>query len=165
MKLNNKGFAITGILYTILVLFLLLLSSLLALLSSRINRLIALTDSINNEIEYNNNIEINEIQSDSNEYEMSNPIEGTVYYITSYRGKYEFTINDNATICYAYLPKDTLLTINSGVITYKRPEIINDQYLLDASVLDNGTILDIIGCTNSGINRVTFSKVYTSQEE
>ena len=32
MKLNNKGFAITGILYTVLILFLLLLSSLLLML-------------------------------------------------------------------------------------------------------------------------------------
>ena len=32
MKLNNKGFAITGILYTVLILFLLLLSSFLAII-------------------------------------------------------------------------------------------------------------------------------------
>ena len=47
MRLNNKGFAITGILYFVLIMFLMIISSLLLVLKTRINRLTDLNDTIN----------------------------------------------------------------------------------------------------------------------
>ncbi len=53
MKLNNKGFAITSILYGLLILFALLVASYLAILTSRKNRLDDIIENI--EKEYNEN--------------------------------------------------------------------------------------------------------------
>lgn len=52
MKLNNKGFAITGILYGLLILFALLVASYLTVLTARKNRLDGIITDI--EEEYNN---------------------------------------------------------------------------------------------------------------
>lgn len=52
MKLNNKGFAITGILYGLLILFALLVGSYLTVLTARKNRLDGIVENIENE--YNN---------------------------------------------------------------------------------------------------------------
>lgn len=53
MKLNNKGFAITGILYGLLILFALLVASYLTILTARKNRLDGIISDI--EEEYNGN--------------------------------------------------------------------------------------------------------------
>lgn len=167
MKLNNKGFAITGILYTVLILFLLLLSSLLLMLTTRINRLIKLTDSINKEVENTNDIDIGDYDSasDENPNKISNPIDGTKYFITSYRGKYEFKINDN-NICYSYLPENALLSIKDGKLKYKLPSINEDgNYVVDASNLNDLNDLIIFDCQNENINKVKFMKVYTSTKD
>ena len=52
MKLNNKGFAITGILYGLLILFALLVGSYLTILTAKKNRLDGIVADIENE--YNN---------------------------------------------------------------------------------------------------------------
>ena len=54
MKLNNKGFAITGILYGLLILFALLVGSYLTVLTARKNRLDGIVENI--EDEYNNTV-------------------------------------------------------------------------------------------------------------
>lgn len=167
MKLNNKGFAITGILYTILILFLLLISSILLMLTTRINRLIKLTDSINKEVENNSEININEYNraDANNEKKISNPIDGNKYFITSYRGKYEF-ITNNGNTCYSYLPENTLLSIDNGVLKYKLPSIDeNGSYIVDTSNLDNMNELIIFNCQNQNITQVNFQKVYTSMKD
>ena len=165
MKLNNKGFAITGILYTVLIIFLLLLSSLLLMLTTRINRLIRLTDNINKEVENNNVIYISSYTSDSNENKISNPIDGDKYFITSYRGKYEFTINGGGT-CYSYLPENTLLSISDGVLKYKLPSIDDSgNYIVDTSNLTDLTELLIFNCQNQNVTQVNFTKIYTSMKE
>lgn len=167
MKLNNKGFAITGILYTVLILFLLLLSSLLLMLSTRINRLIKLTDSINREVENTNIINIRDYDSTSSENpnKISNPIDGTKFFITSYRGKYEFKINDNNT-CYSYLPENTLLSISGGILKYKLPTLDESgNYVVDTSNLNDLNDLIIFDCQNENINKVNFLKVYTSTKD
>ena len=169
MKLNNKGFAITGILYTVLILFLFLLSSLLLMLSTRINRLIKLTDSINREVENTNIINIRDYDSTSSENpnKISNPIDGTKFFITSYRGKYEFNINDNNTnTCYSYLPENTLLSISGGILKYKLPTLDESgNYVVDTSNLNDLNDLIIFDCQNENINKVNFVKVYTSTKD
>ena len=54
MKLNNKGFAITSILYGLLILFVLMVGSYLIVLSVKKNNLDKITESI--EVDYMNNI-------------------------------------------------------------------------------------------------------------
>lgn len=49
MKLNNKGFAITGILYGLLILFALLVGSYLTVLTAKKNRLDGIVENIENE--------------------------------------------------------------------------------------------------------------------
>lgn len=165
LKLNNKGFAITGILYSVLVLFLMILVSMLSLLSSRQNRLYVLTGSIKEEMESKNNITIQEFTSDSNERHISNPINTSLasYYITDYRGKYELTINGNRT-CYSYLPSNILIRINNGQIKYQNP---TSDGSLDPNNQDNLNIMTLLGtnCNNNGITSLDIQSVYTSIEE
>lgn len=58
MKLNNKGFAITAVLYGLLILFSLFVSSYLLVLSARKDRIDDLTNDI--EEEYREKIEVAE---------------------------------------------------------------------------------------------------------
>lgn len=53
MKLNNKGFAITAVLYGILILFVFTTSTYLIALSMKKDRLTSVTDDIANEYQYN----------------------------------------------------------------------------------------------------------------
>jgi len=153
MRLNNNGFAIMSILYTILVLFLLLLSSLLAILSTRINKLVTLTTDISDEIKYNEKIDENIVTIDSD------------YFITNYRGKYEFTINgDESKKCYSYLPNNALIKINDNKIQFKVfPNI--SQCMIDINNTSDLIDLEIFNCDNTNVNNINFINVKTSQEE
>jgi len=51
MKLNNNGFAITGILYSLLILFVLVMASLLSLLVAKKNRLDVLINDTTTNLE------------------------------------------------------------------------------------------------------------------
>jgi len=174
MKLNRKGFAITGILYTILILFLLLLSSLLAILSARINRLSNINIAISGEIEYQNIIDIGIIYEGAidNDRNVSNPIYDDKYYITNYRGKYKFTItynDDSSNVCYSYLPRNVAIIINNDSINYVEPSIDDDgNFFWEVNNLDKFEIIDIFGsggevCANDVIKQVNFESVSTSQ--
>ena len=88
MRLNNKGFAITGILYTVFVLFLLILLSVLGGLNIKRQLLERNMESIYSEIE--------EVCMDSN-------ISLNGSYLTDYQGKYVFDVN--GTLYETYLPK------------------------------------------------------------
>jgi len=94
MKLNNKGFAITGILYTVFVLFLMILLSVLSGLN--IKRQI---------LEKN----ISNIKEDLEEdcKTLSEPI--AVGYTTKYQGKYTIKLN-NGYEYETYLSKRKILT-------------------------------------------------------
>ena len=54
MKLNNRGFAITSILYSLLILFVILVGSYLMILSSKKNRLDIISEDIENNFSLNN---------------------------------------------------------------------------------------------------------------
>ena len=162
LKLNNKGFAITGILYSVLVLFLMILVSMLSLLSSRQNRLYTLTGTIKEEMETKNNIYIPEFTSDSNDEHTSNPLTTNIgsYFITKYRGKYTFIINGSNT-CYSYLPANIIIRINNNQIKYQTP---STDGTLDPNNLDNLNVMTLVGtnCNNTGINSLNIESVYTS---
>lgn len=84
MKLNNKGFAITAVLYGLLILFVILIGSYLTLLATKKNRLDIITSDIESKYEFNETIEIND---------------NIVYpYTALYTGKYVFENN-----CIRYL--------------------------------------------------------------
>lgn len=89
MKLNNKGFAITGILYTLLVLFSLILVSVLAGLSSRLR------------------IMEKSIESLEDDYKLETAVEDNTITKAPIDGKYVFS---NGTLeCYTYLEKESSL--------------------------------------------------------
>ena len=146
--MNNKGFAITGILYGILLLFLAVLASLLAVLSTRINRLFTLTEEVNASIENKNTININTTITD--------------YYITEYRGKYTFNVNGST--CTSYLPSNILLRINNNKLQYLTPTLTEGNYVLNTSTtegLTNVTFTET-NCNNLNVTSVTVSNVNTS---
>ena len=106
-KLNNKGFAITGILYTLFVLFLLILVSVLGGLSSKKNLLeqsiTSLEDSylgtVYSKDEYINSIKVSELEIA--------PVDG--------RYKFSCTIDEVEYYdCYSYLKKGD--NINDSIL-------------------------------------------------
>lgn len=110
MKLNNKGFAITGILYTLFILFLLILVSVLSGLSIQKNML---EQSVASQ-------EDSFIGTSLNAEQINEIIDKKTATVT---GKYIFNAKEELTgkeiICTAYLKKDT--SLNNGTannITY-----------------------------------------------
>lgn len=98
--MNNKGFAITGIIYTLFILFLMILLTVLAGLSSYQRLMVNSTRSLENSFE-------------GEKISLADAINGDNK--TNYLGKYVFEL-DNGLECSAYLNKDTEF---SGYITAK----------------------------------------------
>ncbi len=100
--MNNKGFAITGILYTLLILFLTVMVSVLAGLRSKKNMLeqsiIPLEDSFKG-----TKLSTNQVQQAKNSK------------VAPVDGKYEFLVtflDSDTRTCYAYLTKNTKIDDN-----------------------------------------------------
>lgn len=89
MKLNNDGFAITSVLYGLLILFVLLTGSYLTLLGVKKNRLDIITSDIENKYDFN----VTMVSGTSISYP----------YKALYTGKYIFSGN-----CSKYLYKDKI---------------------------------------------------------
>jgi len=105
MKLNNKGFAITSVLYALLILFVLLVGSYLTILVARKNRQDKITSQIENKYYFShtsNEITIDDISTFKAPY--------TGKYIINYEGNTE----DD---CYIYLAKDSTLDISKRIGT------------------------------------------------
>ena len=86
MKLNNKGFAITAVLYGLLILFVVLIVYYLTLLCTKKSRLYIITSDVEKDYEFNK--------------EITNPAQPTYPYKAKYTGKYIFENN-----CIRYLYK------------------------------------------------------------
>ena len=99
MKLNNKGFAITSILYGLLILFVLLVSSYLTVLTARKNRVDKITSKIEDDY-YFNNVSDEITIDDINTFKAPNT------------GKYIFNNDEN---CYMYLEKGSTID-NSNIV-------------------------------------------------
>lgn len=139
MKLNNKGFAITAVLYGLLILFVVLVSSFLVVLSIKKDRVEELVTEIENE--YNNKCPtVNYI-----------PQEGE-YYNVPHTGTYIFSITDANSgeildNCSVYLYEDDIIQFVSGSIE------VND---LDIS-FDNQDCDEIIYYKNvASINLISY---------
>ena len=130
--MNNKGFAITGVLYTIFILFIMVL---LSILSGLNQRMILMEKSIS-------------IYTDS--YKATNDTENNKCNITTMNnqkiaectGKYVFGIKNDKTICITYLKKGTSFTNqNIGFITKesekeKRETARNNSQLILGAVYE-----------------------------
>lgn len=95
--MNNKGFAITGIIYTLFILFLMILLTVLAGLSSYQRLMVNSTRSLENSFEGE---EISDVVNSDKFDVIKN--DRKAYYL----GKYIFEL-DNGLECSAYLKKDT----------------------------------------------------------
>lgn len=105
--MNNKGFAITGILYGLMLIFILALTSFLSILVGKNRRIDALIDNVYE------NIALNSITYDFSEDEED------YKYTTLSMGLYTFNYNSNT--CNAYLPENTV------VITSKAKNEVNNK--------------------------------------
>ena len=105
--MNNKGFAITGILYTIFILFIMVLLSILAGLSSRRSLLEKSMMSLEDDYKI----------TDANMIDIT----GTK---APFTGKYIYKINNSEIECTAYLKKGVSLAPNS--ITFVEQDVEQD---------------------------------------
>lgn len=112
MKLNNKGFAITSVLYGLLILFVLLVGSYLTILSAKKNRLDNITQDIDNDIGFNTCY-----FQDASQNCIDGSEDFTAKYTTGkftplYTGKYIF-LGNNSVECYLYVYKDKEASFNN----------------------------------------------------
>lgn len=151
-RLNNRGFAITAVLYGLLILFLLLFLGMIRILNTERKRMEKISDEIDKSIVNMDKIDIN-INSD-------NVISEGGIYVTPYRGKYVFKINgDETKEYYMYLPiysivsiKDKQIKVTRGVNT--GTGITETDY--------TSKVLNGMGINNSNITSITITGVYTS---
>ena len=115
MKLNNKGFAITSVLYGLLILFVSLVGTYLAVLVSKMNRLNNISDDINNEYGFNTNLGGKSLP-----------------YIAEHTGKYVFKINNSLT-CTSYITSGTTID-DLNNITFTTDECNNIGSITSASL-------------------------------
>lgn len=150
-RLNNRGFAITAVLYGLLILFLLLFLGMIRILNTERKRMEKISDEIDKSIVNMEKIDIN-----------SGISEGGIY-VTPYRGKYVFNINgDTLKKYYMYLPIYSIVSISEGKI--KVTSGTSQSEIADSSFLANGKLICDSGSnqTNSGITSITITGVYTS---
>jgi hypothetical protein len=100
MKLNNKGFAITGILYTVFALFLMILLSVLSGLNIKRNLLEKNMDTMKEALE-----------EKCTKYKGTDKINISTEYTTKYQGKYVIEVNDYEYT--TYLSSNETLTLST----------------------------------------------------
>lgn len=153
-RLNNRGFAITAVLYGLLILFLLLFLGMIRILNTERKRMAKISDEIDDSI-----VNMEKITIDSSEGTIG---DGGIY-VTPYRGKYVFYIGgDTSNKYYMYLPIYSIVSINGGKITVtsgtSQRDIEESSFLVNNKLMnDNG-----ISQSNSGITSITITEVYTS---
>lgn len=104
MKLNNKGFAITSVLYGLLILFVSLVGTYLAVLLSKMNKLDNISDDINDKYGFNTCLNKN-ADGECTEIKSNSPtVSCHVEYTVEYTGKYIFQDSTNKN-CITYLKK------------------------------------------------------------
>lgn len=113
MKLNNKGFAITSILYGLLVLFVILVGSYLTILSSQKNRYDILAEDIDETFGFNECVYKN---SSENCEDTLIDIASLVPYRAEYTGKYNFIVNGAE--CFSYLYEGNTIDSTSSLKCY-----------------------------------------------
>ena len=113
--MNNKGFAITGILYTIMILFTMTLFAILTGLNTKMKLMQKSTESFNNDYITNSSNIITQTD-DAGQQETNNEVETMNTTKTAiYNGKYIFTYTESGNIkyCIKYLSKNKSFNDNS----------------------------------------------------
>lgn len=151
--MNNKGFAISGILYGILILFLMVLLSILHALVIRINSLTDIVEEVNSIVEDNG--KTTDIAYDND-----------TQFLTKVRGKYIIKLiklNDENNTCYAYLPKNILLIINDNKLKYIKPD---SRGTINLDDMNNYSDLNLfnnsVSCNNDNITKFEITEIYSS---
>lgn len=161
MKLNNKGFAITAVLYGLLILFLLLFLSTIKILNAERKRMAKIGDVVNDEIIHLNKVDFPETKINS-----ENP------YTTIYRGKYIFAISQEDVIgakdefyteFFAYLPVYTTISISENKLTFKnnKGDKLNNIKIM---TMDGSGPIGSNTSDMSDITSITIKEVYTSNK-
>lgn len=132
MKLNNRGFAIIGILYGLLILFVFTISSLLTVMVSKKNRVDKLIEEIEEKEGYNTCFYENNGECHDTSIEIS-----TI--VADYTGKYMFTINGRK--CFTYLYANQTIPIEN----------------LKCYVKDNGKLSQIV---INGSDKALLNQIY-----
>lgn len=119
MKLNNKGFAITAVLYGLLILFVILVSSYLVVLSAKKDRV----ENIVNDIEGDYNISINQVvqKNFDSPFYVNCDTTGTFVFISSSEGKFfecEAELNSSDVIYFA----DNSIVVNADYLRFSDQE-------------------------------------------
>jgi len=99
--MNNKGFAITSIIYGLMLLFVVIVTSFLSILVGKNRRFDELVEGVYDSLEYETiEVTINETKNDFTENENTT-------YVTKKRALYNFDINGEK--CLTYLPRSVIL--------------------------------------------------------
>lgn len=147
-RLNNRGFAITAVLYGLLILFLLLFLGMIRILNTERKRMEKISDEIDKSIVNMEKIDIN-----------SGISEGGIY-VTPYRGKYVFKITgDETKEYYMYLPIYSIVSIKDKQIKVTRG-VKTDTGITETDYTSK--VLNGMGINNSDITSITITGVYTS---
>ena len=138
-RLNNRGFAITAVLYGLLILFLLLFLGMIRILNTERKRMAKISDEIDNSIV---NMERIDISSDI--------YYGDIY-VTPYRGKYVFYINgDTSKEYYMYLPIYSIVSISDDSVDEDVDAVgISNSKIMDTNSTNQGKIVKSNFLSNS----------------
>lgn len=149
-RLNNRGFAITAVLYGLLILFLLLFLGMIRILNTERKRMEKISDEIDKSIVNMDKIGINS----------DNMISEGGIYVTPYRGKYVFNITgDTSKEYYMYLPIYSIVSIKDKQIKVTRG-VKTDTGITETDYTSK--VLNGMGINNSDITSITITGVYTS---
>lgn len=140
-RLNNRGFAITAVLYGLLILFLLLFLGMIRILNTERKRMAKISDEIDNSI-----VNMERIDISSN-----NVIYYGDIYVTPYRGKYVFYINgDTSKEYYMYLPIYSIVSISDDSVDEDVDAVgISNSKIMDTNSTNQGKIVKSNFLSNS----------------
>lgn len=148
--MNNKGFAITGILYTMFVMFVMILLSILAVVSYKKGILEKTILGLEDSFEYTK--EVNNIKN--NAYETIGGVTKT-----KITGKYEFDLNTNNTSigtvkCVGYLKKGQIIP------TQMDPANKTEGFTLIPNDCNKVSYTISLTPTDTGQNKIILKKVF-----
>jgi len=136
--MNNKGFAITSIIYGIMLLFIVIVTSFLSILVGRNRRMDELVKGVYDSLEYEQvNVQKTDFENENNAY------------VTPRRGLYYFEYSD----CLTYLPKSVILVTESFKNPSSTSEILYYYYNYDNTENGGGNLDDYKALTQNCINK------------
>lgn len=156
--MNNKGFAITGILYTIFVLFMLIVGAILANISFK-RGILSLSTT-----ELEDNFSLVEIENLKDGYQ----VDESGHYKAKYDGKYVFLLtyvkNDDTTgtvTCSTYLKKgDNIPQENIKEVGVENPAADFTLMPADCNNYQYQTFFEDSTSTDSTINKLQLQEIY-----